>query len=205
MSTSPTRLRRQHARLLEAPSPPTPPSPPAPTRWRSSRSSPCRACRPHGPCPLLRAAEPQSPRRPRRSEARLPGSRNKPKPPPATVPGAGGEPLPPAPMAPEPEQQPQQQPRHPVRIDALTGAAHEADQPAEPLRAAGHGEQHGRVRGTMMPLERRNEAQMLRSFWKQYPSYRVQPLLYKRYNELLEARAFCCTRTVSHSLANRET
>ena len=23
-----------------------------------------------------------------------------------------------------------------------------------------------------------------RSFWKQYPSYRVQPLLYKRYNEL---------------------
>ena len=30
---------------------------------------------------------------------------------------------------------------------------------------------------------------MLRSFWKQYPSYRVQPLLYKRYNELLEARA----------------
>ena len=41
----------------------------------------------------------------------------------------------------------------------------------------------------MMPLERRNEPQMLRSFWKQYPSYRVQPLLYKRYNELLEARA----------------
>ena len=40
-----------------------------------------------------------------------------------------------------------------------------------------------------MPLERRNEPQMLRSFWKQYPSYRVQPLLYKRYNELLEARA----------------
>ena len=42
----------------------------------------------------------------------------------------------------------------------------------------------------MMPLERRNEPQMLRSFWKQYPSYRVQPLLYKRYNELLEARAW---------------
>ena len=41
----------------------------------------------------------------------------------------------------------------------------------------------------MMPLERRNEPQMLRSFWKQYPSYRVQPLLYKRYNELLEARS----------------
>ena len=39
----------------------------------------------------------------------------------------------------------------------------------------------------MIPLERRNEPQMLRSFWKQY---RVQPLLYKRYNELLEARAF---------------
>ena len=44
----------------------------------------------------------------------------------------------------------------------------------------------------MMPLERRNQPQMLRSFWKQYPSYRVQPLLYKRYNELLEARAFFC-------------
>ena len=37
----------------------------------------------------------------------------------------------------------------------------------------------------MMPLQRRNEAQMVRSFWKQYPSYRVQPLLYKRYNELV--------------------
>ena len=33
-------------------------------------------------------------------------------------------------------------------------------------------------------------AQMLRSFWKQYPSYRVQPLLYKRYNEVLDTRAF---------------
>ena len=35
-------------------------------------------------------------------------------------------------------------------------------------------------------LKRRNEPQMLRSFWKQY----AQPLLYKRYNELLEAQAF---------------
>ena len=34
------------------------------------------------------------------------------------------------------------------------------------------------------PLERRNQPQMLRSFWKQYPSYRVRSLLYKRYNEL---------------------
>ena len=41
-----------------------------------------------------------------------------------------------------------------------------------------------------MSLERRNEPQMLRSFWKHYPSYRVQPLLQKRYHELLEARAF---------------
>ncbi|CAE7939496.1 FV3-083R, partial [Symbiodinium sp. KB8] len=45
-------------------------------------------------------------------------------------------------------------------------------------------------KGTMMSLERRNEPQMLRSFWKNYPSYRVQPLLQKRYHELLEARAF---------------
>ena len=42
----------------------------------------------------------------------------------------------------------------------------------------------------MMVLERRNEPQMLRSFWRQYPSYNVNPLLHKRYNELLEARAF---------------
>ena len=75
--------------------------------------------------------------------------------------------------------------------DTCADAEGAADQPAEPLRAAGRGVQHGRVsKATMMPLERRNEPQMLRSFWKQYPSYRVQPLLYKRYNELLEARAF---------------
>ena len=49
-----------------------------------------------------------------------------------------------------------------------------------------------------MPLHRRNEAQMLKSFWKQYPSYRVQPLLYKRYNELVEARAFFCFALALH-------
>ena len=69
--------------------------------------------------------------------------------------------------------------------DARADAEGAADQPAEPLRAAGRGVQHGRVsKATMMPLERRNEPQMLRSFWKQYPSYRVQPLLY------LEGRRF---------------
>ena len=54
-----------------------------------------------------------------KKRGRPPGSKNKPKPPPATVPadpGAGGEPLPQAPVAPEPEQQPQQQARHPVRM-----------------------------------------------------------------------------------------
>ncbi|CAE7568232.1 FV3-083R, partial [Symbiodinium pilosum] len=98
--------------------------------------------------------------------------------------GPGGEPLPPAGAAAAAAAE------APREDDSLAGAAHEADQPAEPLRAAGRGCQHGCLKGTMMPLERRNEAQMLRSFWKQYPSYRVQPLLYKRYNELVEARAF---------------
>ena len=68
--------------------------------------------------------------------------------------------------------------------DDAEGAAHEADQPAEPLRAADRGRQHGCFKGTMMPL---NSETRRRSFWKQYPSYRVQPLLYKRYNQLVEA------------------
>ena len=43
----------------------------------------------------------------------------------------------------------------------------------------------------MMPYpERRNEAAMLRAFHKQYPSYNLTPLLYKRHQQLIDARAF---------------
>ena len=45
-------------------------------------------------------------------------------------------------------------------------------------------------KGTMMPLERRNEPQMLRQFSKMYPSYNVNPLLRRRHQQLVEAQAF---------------
>ena len=40
-----------------------------------------------------------------------------------------------------------------------------------------------------MPLERRNEPQMLRQFQKMYPSYNLYPLLRRRHQQLVEARA----------------
>ena len=42
----------------------------------------------------------------------------------------------------------------------------------------------------MMPLERRNEPQMLRQFSKMYPSYNLNPLLRRRHRQLVEAQAF---------------
>ena len=39
-----------------------------------------------------------------------------------------------------------------------------------------------------MPLERRNEPQMLRQFHKMYPSYNINPLLRRRH--LVEAQSF---------------
>ena len=42
----------------------------------------------------------------------------------------------------------------------------------------------------MMPLERRNEPQMLRQFSKMYPSYNLNPLLRSRHQQLVEAQAF---------------
>ena len=45
-------------------------------------------------------------------------------------------------------------------------------------------------KGTMMPLERRNEPQMLRQFSKMYPSYNLNPLLRRRHQQLVEAQAF---------------
>ena len=48
----------------------------------------------------------------------------------------------------------------------------------------------------MMPLERRNEPQMLRQFSKMYPSFNINPLLRRRQQQLVEAQAFLlCTRT----------
>ena len=50
-----------------------------------------------------------------------------------------------------------------------------------------------------MPLERRNEPQMLRQFSKMYPSYNLNPLLRRRHQQLVEAQAFFLSfrRTVS--------
>ena len=42
----------------------------------------------------------------------------------------------------------------------------------------------------MMPLEKRNEPAMLRQFKKTYPSYRLNGLMRKRYEELMDAQAF---------------
>ena len=120
MSSSPTRLRRQHARLLEAPSPPSPRSPAAaPTHSLWDQLLDLLGIFPQFPLPSLPSGAPEPKAAPKK-RGRPPGSKNKPKPP-ATVPadpGAGGEPLPPAPVAPEPEQQPQQpeQLRRPVHL-----------------------------------------------------------------------------------------
>jgi hypothetical protein len=42
----------------------------------------------------------------------------------------------------------------------------------------------------MMPLERRNEPLLLRQFRKTYPSYRLNGMMRKRYEELMDAQAF---------------
>ena len=42
----------------------------------------------------------------------------------------------------------------------------------------------------MMSIEPRNEQQMLRQFWKKYPTYNLNALMRKRYEELMDARAF---------------
>ena len=41
-----------------------------------------------------------------------------------------------------------------------------------------------------MPLERRNEPQMLRQFSRIYPSFNLNPLLRRRHQQLVEAQAF---------------
>ena len=47
----------------------------------------------------------------------------------------------------------------------------------------------------MMPLERRNEPQMLRQFSRMYPSYNLNPLLRRRHQQLVEAQAFSFFQT----------
>ena len=42
----------------------------------------------------------------------------------------------------------------------------------------------------MMTIEPRNEALMLRQFWKKFPSYNLNSLMRKRYEELMDAKAF---------------
>ena len=41
-----------------------------------------------------------------------------------------------------------------------------------------------------MSIEPRNEQQMLRQFWKKYPTYNLNAMMRKRYEELMDARAF---------------
>ena len=41
-----------------------------------------------------------------------------------------------------------------------------------------------------MSIEPRNEQQMLRQFWKKYPTYNLDTMMRKRYEELMDARAF---------------
>ena len=42
----------------------------------------------------------------------------------------------------------------------------------------------------MQSIEPRNEQQMLRQFWKKYPTYNLNALMRKRYEELMDAKAF---------------
>ena len=41
-----------------------------------------------------------------------------------------------------------------------------------------------------MSIEPRNEQQMLRQFWKKHPTYNLNAMMRKRYEELMDARAF---------------
>ena len=54
----------------------------------------------------------------------------------------------------------------------------------------------------MLSIEPRNEQLMLRQFWKKYPAYKLNALMRKHYEELMDARAFCCKRTVRAQLAS---
>ena len=47
----------------------------------------------------------------------------------------------------------------------------------------------------MMSIEPRNEQLMLRQFWQKYPNYNLNALMHKRYEDLMEARAFFALHT----------
>ena len=68
---------------------------------------------------------------------------------------------------------------------AAAHAGHDASH-----EAALHAKKVLRKTKTMMSIEPRNEQQMLRQFWKKYPTYNLNALMRKRYEELIDARAF---------------
>ena len=78
-----------------------------------------------------------------------------------------------------------------------TGKSRRGDGPGIEISELPHRHRLRVLKGTMMPLERRNEPQMLRQFQKMYPSYNLNPLLRRRHQQLVEARA------LNEWLANR--
>ena len=51
----------------------------------------------------------------------------------------------------------------------------------------------------MMSIEPRNEQQMLRQFWKKYPTYNLNALMRRRYEEVMDAKAFCFANAPSRN------
>ncbi|CAE7317175.1 unnamed protein product [Symbiodinium microadriaticum] len=155
------------------PATPAPEPPPEPVAAPAGPCGDLPELPPAGAPGSVPATVPAAPKK----RGRPPGSKNKPKPPPQTVPadpGPSSEPLPKAAApAPEPEPKQPEPPRQPVRMT-----------PAQ-MRMVRQISKQNRFEQLAMA-----NSMMLRSFWKHYPSYRVQPLLQKRYHELLEARAF---------------
>ena len=44
----------------------------------------------------------------------------------------------------------------------------------------------------MQSIEPRNEQLMLRQFWKKHPTYNLNAMMRRRYEELMDAKAFFC-------------
>ena len=47
----------------------------------------------------------------------------------------------------------------------------------------------------MQSIEPRNEQLMLRQFWKKHPTYNLNAMMRRRYEELMDAKAFSFSRT----------
>ena len=71
--------------------------------------------------------------------------------------------------------------------DARPRTGHPVHAAAGPVHGAPCPEILMSCKEKMMPLERRNEPQMLRQFSKMYPSYNLNPLLRRRHQQLVEA------------------